>query len=132
MSLAPLFAGGPVIVLHALAALAGLVLGVAQLTLPKGTTRHRVMGWAWVVLLGAVAASSFAIHSLRQFGPFSLIHLLSLLTLGYLPLAVLAARRGRVERHRRLMLGLFAGALVIAGFFSLAPGRIMHAVVFGG
>jgi uncharacterized membrane protein len=29
------------------------------------------------------------------------------------------------------MLGLFAGALVIAGAFTFWPGRIMHAVVFG-
>jgi len=29
------------------------------------------------------------------------------------------------------MLGLFAGALVVAGTFTLLPGRIMHSVVFG-
>jgi uncharacterized membrane protein len=29
------------------------------------------------------------------------------------------------------MLGLFVGALVIAGVFTFLPGRIMHAVVFG-
>ena len=30
------------------------------------------------------------------------------------------------------MLSLFFGALVIAGIFTLVPGRIMHSVVFGG
>jgi uncharacterized membrane protein len=30
------------------------------------------------------------------------------------------------------MIGMFAGALVIAGLFTLAPGRIMHQVLFGG
>lgn len=131
MSFAPLLAGGPTITLHALAALAAFALGVTQLALPKGSARHRVMGWAWVVLIAAVAASSFAIHSIRQFGPFSVIHLLALFTLAVLPIGVLAARRGDVGRHRRVMIGLFCGALLIAGFFSLAPGRIMHAVVFG-
>jgi uncharacterized membrane protein len=29
------------------------------------------------------------------------------------------------------MLGLFLGALVIAGLFTLWPGRIMYQVVFG-
>jgi uncharacterized membrane protein len=29
------------------------------------------------------------------------------------------------------MIGLFAGALVIAGIFTLMPGRIMYRVVFG-
>jgi uncharacterized membrane protein len=29
------------------------------------------------------------------------------------------------------MIGLFLGALVIAGLLTLLPGRIMHGVVFG-
>ena len=41
------------------------------------------------------------------------------------------ARRHAIERHRRAMLRLFVGALVIAGVFTFLPGRIMHAVVFG-
>jgi uncharacterized membrane protein len=36
-----------------------------------------------------------------------------------------------VARHRSAMVAIFTGALVIAGLFTLAPGRIMHAVVFG-
>ncbi len=38
---------------------------------------------------------------------------------------------GVVRQHRIAMLSLFFGALVIAGAFTLVPGRIMHAVVFG-
>jgi uncharacterized membrane protein len=48
-----------------------------------------------------------------------------------LPVAVLHARRHRVQQHRIAMLSLFFGALVIAGLFTLFPGRIMYAVVFG-
>jgi uncharacterized membrane protein len=29
------------------------------------------------------------------------------------------------------MMGIFTGALVVAGLFTFWPGRIMHAVVFG-
>jgi uncharacterized membrane protein len=47
------------------------------------------------------------------------------------PLAVLHARRHRVAHHRWAMIGIFFGALVIAGAFTLFPGRIMHTVVFG-
>jgi uncharacterized membrane protein len=36
-----------------------------------------------------------------------------------------------VQRHRQAMIGLFGGALVIAGLFTLAPGRIMDKVLFG-
>jgi uncharacterized membrane protein len=48
-----------------------------------------------------------------------------------LPLGVMRARRHQVEKHRWAMIGLFTGALVIAGVFTLLPGRIMHEVVFG-
>jgi uncharacterized membrane protein len=75
--------------------------------------------------------SSFFIHTIRMWGPWSPIHLLSLFTLIMLPLGVWHARRHQVARHRRAMAGLFAGALVIAGVFTFLPGRIMHEVIFG-
>ena len=78
-----------------------------------------------------IAVSSFWIHGYRIIGPFSPIHFLSIFTLVMLPLAVLHARRHRVERHRNAMISIFVGALVIAGLFTFWPGRIMHAVVFG-
>src|SRR5712691_4672461 len=111
--------------------LAAFVLGAVQLSAPKGTIPHRVFGWIWAALLLAVVVSSFFIHTIRLWGPWNPIHLLSLFTLVMLPLAVLRARRHQVERHRRAMTSLFAGALVIAGVFTLLPGRIMHNVVFG-
>ena len=48
-----------------------------------------------------------------------------------LPLGVVHARRHRVREHRTSMIWLFVGALIIAGIFTLFPGRIMHQVVFG-
>jgi uncharacterized membrane protein len=38
---------------------------------------------------------------------------------------------GSVDRHRNAMIAIFVGALVIAGLFTLMPGRVMHAVAFG-
>jgi uncharacterized membrane protein len=131
MSLQPLLDAAPVIQVHAFAALAALALGIVQLSAPKGTLPHRTMGWAWVALMILVAGSSFWIHGYRMIGPFGPIHGLSVFTLVMLPFAVLHARRHRIDRHRRAMLGIFTGALVIAGLFTLWPGRIMHAVVFG-
>ncbi len=101
MSLAPLLNADPAIQLHAFAALAAFGLGAVQLAAPKGTLPHRTLGWIWVVLMVIVAASSFWIHELRLWGPWSPIHLLAIFT------------------------------LVVAGLFTLMPGRIMHAVVFG-
>jgi uncharacterized membrane protein len=131
MSLTPLLNAAPVVQIHAFVAMAAFVLGVVQLVAPKGTIPHRTIGWTWVVLMAVIAISSFWIHDIRLIGPFSPIHLLSIFTLAMLPLAVLHARRHRVERHRNAMISIFVGALVLAGLFTLLPGRIMHDVVFG-
>jgi len=131
MSLAPLLNAAPAIPVHAFAAMAAFALGVVQFAAPKGTLPHRTVGWIWVGLMAIVAASSFWIHEIRLLGPWSPIHLLSIFTLIMLPIAVWRARRHRVADHRRIMTMTFVGALVIAGLFTLLPGRVMHAVVFG-
>ncbi|MDA9396469.1 membrane protein [Bradyrhizobium sp. CCBAU 45394] len=131
MSLAPLLTAAPAIPLHAFAAMAAFVLGLVQFAAPKGTLPHRTIGWIWVVLMVVVAASSFWIHQSRLIGPFSPIHVLSIFTLVVLPLAVWRAHAHRAADHRLMMIFIFAGALVVAGLFTLLPGRIMHRVVFG-
>jgi uncharacterized membrane protein len=131
MTLAPLLDASPAIVLHAMAAMTAFTLGIVQFAAPKGTIPHRTVGWIWVGLMLAVALSSFRIHQIRLWGPWSPIHLLSIFTLITVPLAVWAAHRHNVARHRLAMTSIFLGALVIAGAFTLLPGRIMHDVVFG-
>ena len=130
MTLAPLLDATPAIQIHAFAAMSAFALGVVQLSAPKGTLPHRTMGWIWVTLMLIVSISAFFIHQLRVWGQWSPIHLLAIFTLVMLPFAVIAARRHDVPGHRRAMLGLFVGALVIAGLFTFYPGRIMYEVVF--
>ena len=131
MTLAPFLAAPPLVQAHALAAVAALALGTVQFAGRKGTARHRMFGWIWIVLMVAVALSSFGIADFRQFGPFSAIHGLSILVLLLLPRAVLRARARRIESHRWSMIGLYVGALLVAGAFTLTPGRIMQRVLFG-
>ncbi len=131
MTLAPLLHASPVIQAHAYLAFAAVALGAAQFALPKGAPLHRALGWSWALAMIGVAGGSMFIHTLRTWGPWSPIHLLSLFTLAMVPLAILAARRGEVERHRSSMVWIYALALVVTGLFTLWPGRIMHAVVFG-
>ena len=131
MTLAPLLDASPVIQVHALAAMSALGLGIMQLAAPKGTLPHRTIGWTWVALMALLAVSSFWIHTIRLFGPFSPIHLLSIFTLVMLPIAVLRAHRHQVPQHRKAMIGLFVGALLVAGLFTFVPGRIMYKVAFG-
>jgi uncharacterized membrane protein len=131
MSLAPLLDAARAIPVHAFAAMAAFVLGVFQFAAPKGTLPHRTVGWIWSLLMLTVAISSFWIHEIRLVGPWSPIHLLSIFVLITVPLGVWRAHRHRLADHRRIMISVFSGALVIAGLFTLMPGRIMHAVVFG-
>jgi uncharacterized membrane protein len=108
-----------------------LFLGIAQLTLKKGTQLHRMTGYLWVALIAVVAISSFWIHDLRIIGPFSPIHLLSIWALYNLIQAIRAARAGDITSHAQSMRSLYFYALIGAGAFTLLPGRVMHAVVFG-
>jgi uncharacterized membrane protein len=131
MSLTPLLEAAPTIPLHAFAAMGAFVLGLVQFAAPKGTLPHRTIGFIWVGLMLVVAVSSFWINYLRWVGPWGPIHLLSIFTLVMLPLAVWKAHTHQVASHRKIMIYLFLGALVIAGLFTLVPGRVMHNVVFG-
>ncbi|NUS18468.1 MAG: hypothetical protein HOQ25_01545, partial [Mesorhizobium sp.] len=71
------------------------------------------------------------IQQIRLVGPFSPIHLLSILVLITVPLAAWYAHTHKVAAHRGAMIKLYLFALIGAGIFTLLPGRIMHAVVFG-
>ena len=132
MSFSPLLSAPLPVLLHALAALSICVLTIVLFTFKRGARVHRVLGWIWVCGMGFVAFSSFWISDLQQFGPFSLIHLLSAWTLVALVLNVRAARRHNVQAHRTGMKSLVFGALIVAGLFTLLPGRIMYQVVLGG
>ena len=48
-----------------------------------------------------------------------------------LPLAVLAAKRHEVAKHRGRMMGLFYGGFAINLFIAFIPGRLMWAMFFG-
>jgi uncharacterized membrane protein len=127
----PLLQAATPIPFHALAALAAAGLGAVQLWRPKGGPMHRRLGYLWAALMTGVAISGLFIHELRMVGPFSSIHLLSLITLASLWVAISRARRRDIAGHRRVMLLLFWLALVLTGAFTFWPGRVMHAVVFG-
>jgi uncharacterized membrane protein len=116
--------------LHAIAAMIAIILGGAQLALPKGTLTHKILGRAWVGLMLIISVTSFFIHEIKLWGQYSPIHLLSIFTLVTLGVAVNYARIGRVRDHQRIMVMLYGLALILTGLFTLYPGRVMHQVVF--
>jgi uncharacterized membrane protein len=120
----------PVIQVHLYAALAVIVLGAVMMLSRKGRAFHRVAGWVWVVLMLVVAGSSLFITGLNG-DKWSLIHLLAGWTLVATPLGLIAARRHKVRQHRRTMMGLFYGGVLIAGALAFIPGRLMWNVLLG-
>lgn len=109
--------------IHVVCAFAALALGTLLLSRRlKGDRMHRIAGWTWVGLMLAVAISSLWIP---RFMHLSWIHVFTLLTLASLPLGVYRARTHNVKAHRATMVGVFTGGLVIAGLFTLIPGRML-------
>jgi uncharacterized membrane protein len=127
VNLAPLLAAPPVTQFHVAAAVLALASGVAVLVLAKGTPKHLAFGCLFAVAMVATAFSSLWITGLWP-GRYSPIHILSIVTLTTIPIAVLARWRGNIRAHATGMILNFVG-LVIAGVFTLAPGRVLHDVV---
>ena len=117
----------PVVALHLVAMLSATVLGAVILTRRKGTHGHRTLGWTWVVLMATAAITSLFIRGgkLPNLGGWSPIHLLTLTVLITVPAAIVAIRRGNVSRHRKSMILIYTGACVVAGAFTLLPGRFL-------
>lgn len=120
----------PVILIHLGAALTAFVIGAIQIFGPKGTGLHRVLGWIWIIFMVVVAGTSLFIRIINH-GSFSFIHIFSIATLISAPLIVYAARKHQVDLHKRRAITLYVGALLIAGLFTLFPGRLMWAIFFG-
>ena len=126
--LAPLFAQSLLVQFHVVTVAIALVLGPVQFALPKGTAAHRVLGWTWSLSMYATAIATLFIRDMNH-GQFSSIHIFSLMAIIGLPLAIWAARKGRIAAHQRAMIGLYIG-LVIAGVTAIAPGRLVWDMFF--
>ena len=119
--------------LHAFSAITAIILGAIQLTRQKGTPSHRILGYLWVVAMIIVCLSSFFIHTLPvQFLlGWSPIHLLSIWTLISIWWMLYHARKKQIIKHKRWATRTYFLSLIITGFFTFYPGRIMYQVFFG-
>lgn len=82
--------------------------------------------------MGLVATSSFFIHEINLWWLYSPIHLLSFWTLISIGLTVYYARSGNITRHSQFATIFYCLALILTGFFTLLPGRIMYEVLLAG
>lgn len=110
------------------------MLGTYLMFWAKGTAAHRLLGkiYMTITLITAVASLFIPAAVGPQFlGHFGRIHLLSLIVLVSIPRAYLAARSHDVADHKFAMIGVYVGGILVAGLFTLAPGRYIHQLVFG-
>jgi uncharacterized membrane protein len=117
--------------LHLATVLPAVAIGTWQIFLStKGALLHRTLGFVYLGLMTVTAATTFFIRSINH-GALSPIHLFIPLTLFGVAGALTSVRRGNISGHRRAMLGLYFGGILLAGAFAFLPGRLMHQVLFG-
>ncbi len=115
---------------HLLTVIPAIPLGTYVILSRKGGTRHKLLGKIWLSLMFVTAIATLFIRNVND-GQFSWIHLFTLLTFIAVPQAILSARRGNIEAHKKHLRNFFLGALVIAGLTAFAPGRTMWQWAFG-
>ena len=133
----------PVIAIHMSAALGALALGPVALWARRGHAArqparqqprlHRAAGYAWVTLMLVAAFSALFIRdfSLPNVSGYTAIHLFVPYTLVGLYLAFSQLLKGNIAGHRKSMVGMYLGACVTAGAFTLLPSRYLGQLVWG-
>jgi uncharacterized membrane protein len=127
----------PLIAIHLSAALGALTFGPVALWARQGRTQrpklHRAFGYAWVTLMVITAVSALFIRDfhLPNLAGYTPIHLLVPFTLVSLVGAFVHLARGNIAGHRKTMQGLYVGACLVAGAFTLLPGRYLGQLVWG-
>lgn len=110
------------------------LIGTILLIIKKGTTIHRRLGRVYMVLMlvtGVITLFMPAQVGGRFLDHFGWIHSFSFLTIYTIPTAYWAIKRGDVKSHKRKMISLYFGAIIIAGGFTFFPGRFLHQFFFG-
>jgi uncharacterized membrane protein len=100
----------------------------------KGSGQHKYLGRIYMVLMLFTAVVTLFMSAQvgpRLFDHFGPIHLLSVLVLYSVPSAYFAIKCGNIKKHKRAMIALYVGGMLVAGGFTLVPGRFLGDLVFG-
>lgn len=120
--------------LHLATVLPAVVLGAVVFIMKKGTPKHRLIGKIYMLCMMATAIIALGMPAHvgpRIFNHFGWIHSFCFLTIYSIPMSLYAIRKGNIRRHKTGMIMLYVGAILIAGGFTLAPGRYLHTLLFG-
>lgn len=119
--------------LHLATVVPCFIIGTVLLIIKKGTSIHRYFGRIYMILM--LITATITLFMPARVGPtilnhFGWIHSFSFLTLYTVPTAYWAIKKGNIKAHKRKMILLYFGALVIAGGFTFAPGRYLYELFF--
>lgn len=122
----------PLVFLHLITAFSALVVGAVIMARRKGNRSHRQLGWIWVLLMGTTAMASAFIRDFHypNIWGFTPIHAFTVLVAVGLPRGIWYIRRGNVVAHQKQMRGMFIGGCVLAGVFTLLPGRFLGTLLW--
>ncbi len=127
----------PLIAIHMTAAIAATLIGPVALWARKGRTQrpklHRAFGYAWVTLMIMTAFTALFIRDFRlpNIAGYTPIHLLIPLTIFSLTMAFYHLSQGDIVKHTRYMTRLYWSACILAGGFTLLPGRYLGNLAWG-
>jgi uncharacterized membrane protein len=127
----------PLIAAHMSAAISAVCIGPLAIWARKSRTQrpvlHRYAGYTWVMLMLITAFTAAFIRDFRlpNINGFTAIHLLIPATLGSLIAAFYFLRQGNIKQHRRFMVSLYLNACLVAGIFTLYPGRYLGNWMWG-
>ncbi|MBT5105153.1 MAG: DUF2306 domain-containing protein [Porticoccaceae bacterium] len=124
------------IYIHAFFALIAVPVGLYILLTKKGTQKHKLTGRIWTLFLLIVSFTALFIQAINP-GEYSLIHLLIPWTIGSLIYSIWSIRKFQITKlqkykkaHMYSMIGVYVGALLVAGVFTLMPGRLFYEILF--
>jgi uncharacterized membrane protein len=92
----------------------------------KGARAHRSIGAAYLILMTITATAAIFIPR-----GFSFFYVFVVLTYFSVFRAIWFLRKKNIHGHKRAMLGLYVGGLLIAGSLTFLPGRMMYRLFFG-
>jgi uncharacterized membrane protein len=130
MTLLPLLDAPAAIQAHVTCATLALLTGPLALFRRRRDRWHRLAGRVWILAMIGAAGSSFLIAEARTLGPFSPIHILSVMTFIGVAQGLIAIRRGQIATHARAMRALYAQAMILPAVFAFLPGRRMSLALF--
>lgn len=128
----------PLIAVHMTAALLATVVGPVALWARKGRSQrprlHRAFGYAWVTLMTVAAISAIFIrdYKLPNIQGYTPIHLLIPAFFAALFGAFWFLAHKDITRHSRVMQVTYVAGCLVAGSFTLLPGRYLGDLLWGG